>query len=70
MVWLVNSLYYYNSLIHPEPTRKSVGGFKDKTVSLFKINTPYQTVYGRIKKLTKSKPENNYKSFYIKKERK
>ena len=58
MVWLVNSLYYYNSLIHPEPTRKSVGGFKDKTVSLFKINTPYQTVYGRIKKLTKSKPEN------------
>ena len=30
--WLIN----YN----PEPIRKSVGGFKDKVISLFKTNTP------------------------------
>ena len=39
----------------PEPIRKSVGGFKDKIVSLFKTNTPKQTVYGREKKLSKLK---------------
>ena len=31
---------------------KSVGGFKDKIVSLFKTNTPKQTVYGKGKKLS------------------
>ena len=30
--WLINYI--------PEPLRKSVGGFKDKVISLFKINTP------------------------------
>ena len=30
--WLINYI--------PEPIRKSVGGFKDKIVSLFKTNTP------------------------------
>ena len=25
---------------NPEPIRKSVGGFKDKVISLFKTNTP------------------------------
>ena len=30
---------------------KIVGGFKDKIVSLFKANTPKQTVYARWKKL-------------------
>ena len=35
--------------------RKGVGGFKDKIVSLFITDTPKQTVYGRGKKLSKSK---------------
>ena len=34
----------------PEPIRKSVGGFKDKIISLFKTNTSKQTVYGAEKK--------------------
>ena len=43
--WLINYI--------PEPIRKSVGDFKDKIVSLFKTNTPEQTVYGREKKVSK-----------------
>ena len=33
---------WYDLLINyiPEPIRKSVGGFKNVTVSLFKLNTP------------------------------
>ena len=38
-----------------EPLRKSVGGFKNKIVNLFKTNTPKQTLYGRGKKLGKPK---------------
>ena len=38
-----------------KPMRKSVGGFKDKVVSLFKTNTHKQGVYGRGKKLIKPK---------------
>ena len=38
--WLINYI--------PEPIRKS-----DKIVSLFKTNTPEQTVYGRGKKVSK-----------------
>ena len=45
--WLINYI--------PEPIRKSVGGFKDKIVNLFKTNTSKQTVYGRGKKLSKPK---------------
>ena len=36
--WLINNIY--------EPIRRSVGGFKDKIVSLFKTNTTNQTVSG------------------------
>ena len=48
---------WYDQLINyvPEPIRKSVRGFKDKIVSLFKTNTPKQTVYGAEKKLSKPK---------------
>ena len=48
---------WYDRLINyiPKPKGKSVGGFKDKVISLFKKNTPKQTVYGRGKKLNKSK---------------
>ena len=47
--WLINYI--------PEPIRKSVGGLKDKILSLFKTNTPKQTVYGRGKKLSKPKTQ-------------
>ena len=48
---------WYDRLINYilKPIRKSVGGFKDKIVSLFKTNTPKQTVYGKGKKLSKPK---------------
>ena len=45
--WLINYI--------TEPKRKSIGGFKDKILSLFKTNRPKQTVYGRGKKLIKWK---------------
>ena len=48
----------YDQLINyiPKPLRKSVGGFKDKILRVFKTNTPKKSVYGRRKKL--SKPRN------------
>ena len=65
MVWLVNYI--------PDPIRKSVGGFKDKLVSLFKTNTPKQVVYGRGKKQKQSE-ENQINSirnpFILKKKKK
>ena len=47
----------YDMLINyiPVPKTKSLGGFKDKIVSLFKKNTPKQTVYGRGKTNQKHK---------------
>ena len=45
--WLINYI--------PEPIRKSLGGFKDKIVSLFKINTPKITNYRRGKNETNQK---------------
>ena len=55
--WLINSI--------PEPIAKSVGGFKDKTKSLFKTNTPIETVNGRGKKLSKPKTQNIRKPFIL-----
>ena len=43
--WLINYI--------PELIRKSIGGFKDKILSLFKTNKPKQTMYGRGKTLCK-----------------
>ena len=45
-----------------ESIRKIEGGFKDKVISLFKTNTPKQTVYGRGKKLSKLKPQSKIRS--------
>ena len=47
---------WYDWLIYyiPELIRKSESDFKDK-VSLFKTNTPKETVYGRREKLSKPK---------------
>ena len=58
---------WYDSLISyfPEPIRRSVDGFKDKTVSLFKTNIHKQTVHGRRKKLNKRKTLNKIRNFFI-----
>ena len=63
--WLINYI--------PEPIKKSGGGFKDKGISLFKTNTPKQTVHGRGKKLRKPKTQKKINRirnpFIIKKKR-
>ena len=53
----------------PEPIRKSVCGFKNKVVSLFKTNTSKQTVNGSGKKLNKPKTQNIINSFILKKKK-
>ena len=57
--WLINSI--------PKLIRRSADGFKDKVISLFKTNTPKQIVFGRGKKLSKSKTQNIRNSFLLKK---
>ena len=46
-----------------EPITKSVAGFKDKIVTLFKTNRPKQIVYGRGQKLRKPRKQNIKKLF-------
>ena len=46
----------------PEPIRKSVSGFKDKFLNLFKTSMPNQIVYGRGMKLSKPSKQNIKKS--------
>ena len=48
---------WYDYLINyfPEAIRRSVGSFKDKILSLFKTNTPEQTMYARGKNLGNQK---------------
>ena len=55
-----NTWYDWLICYIPVPIRKNLGGFKDKFISLFKTNTPKQTVYGRRKKSkqTKNKKQN------------
>ena len=53
--WLTN--YILKSI------RKSVDGFKNKLLSLFKTNTPRQTVYGREQKLSKPRKQDIEKPF-------
>ena len=62
---------WYDLLIDyvPEPIRKSLGGFKDKIVTLFKTNTSKQPVYGRQKKLSKPKTQNIRNPFILKKKK-
>ena len=50
----------------PELIRKKVGGLEDKIVSLFKTNTPKQTVCGRGKKLSKPKTQSIRNHFVLK----
>ena len=42
---------------------KNVSVLKDKVMSLYKTNTPKQTVYGRGKKLSKPRKQNIKKPF-------
>ena len=60
---------WYDWIINSEPIRKSVGGFKDKVISLFKTNTPKQTVHGRGKKLSIPKTKNIRNLFILKKKK-
>ena len=55
--WLINYI--------PKPIRKSAVGFKDKIVSIFKTNTPKQTVCRRGKKLSKPKTQNKIRNPHI-----
>ena len=61
-----NSWYDWLIKYIPEPLRNSVGGFKDKTVSLFKRKTTKQTIYGREKKLSKPETQNIRNTFKLK----
>ena len=40
-----NTCYNWLNNFIPEPVRKNVSGFKDKVLSIFKINTRKRTVY-------------------------
>ena len=53
--WLINNI--------PKPIRKSVSVLKDKFISLFKTNTPKQTVYGKGQKISKPRKQNIKKPF-------
>ena len=55
MTWLINYI--------PKPIRKSVSVLKDKFISIFKTNTPKQTVYGRGQKLSKPSKQIIKKSY-------
>ena len=71
---LKNTLYDLLINFIPEPLRKNKNGFKDKVVNLFKANTPKQLAYGRRKKLSKAKTQNEINNirnpFIIKKKKK
>ena len=52
----MDQLWYDWLIKHiPKRIRKSIGGFKDEAISLFKTNTLRKTLYGRGKKLKESK---------------
>ena len=53
--WLINNI--------PKPIRKSVSVLKNKFISLFKTNTPKQTVYGKGQKISKPRKQSIEKPF-------
>ena len=65
-----NTWYFWLTNYMSELIRKSEDGFKDKILSLFKTNTPKQTVYGREKKLSKPKTQKKIRNPLILKQRK
>ena len=65
-----NTWYFWLTNYMSELIRKSEGGFKDKILSLFKTNTPKQTVYGREKKLSKPKTQKKIRNPLILKQKK
>ena len=56
--WLINCI--------PKPIRKTEIVLKDTFISLFKTNTPKQTVYGRGQKLSEPRKRNIKKPFISK----
>ena len=58
-----NTWYDWLITYIPKPIRKSVSVLKDKFVSLFKTNTPKQTVYGKGQKLSQPRKQNIKKYF-------
>ena len=56
-----SSWYDWLIIYIPESVIKIPSSFKDKFVSLFNRNTPKQTVYGTVKKLSQPKTQNNLK---------
>ena len=52
------------------PIKKNVDAFKDKIISLFKINTPKKIGHERGKKLSKPKTQNIRTPFILKKNKK
>ena len=65
-----NTWYFWLTNYMSELIRKSEDGFKDKILSLFKTNTPKQTVYGREKKLSKPKTQKKIRNPLILKQKK
>ena len=64
-----NAWYDWLITYIPKPIRKSVSVLKDKFVSLFKTNTPKQTVYGKGQKLSQPRKQ-NIKKYFIPEENK
>ena len=64
-----NTWYDWLITYIPKPIRKSVSVLKDKFVSLFKTNTPKQTVYGKGQKLNQPRKQ-NIKKYFIPEENK
>ena len=64
-----NTWYDWLITYIPKPIRKSVSVLKDKFVSLFKTNTPKQTVYGKGQKLSQPRKQ-NIKKYFIPEENK
>ena len=57
--WLINYI--------TEPMRKSVGGFKDKIVSLFKTSKQKQTMFGEERNQANQRKNKILKSFFYQK---
>ena len=65
---LIKNTQHYRFINYiPEPRRKSIGGFKDKTINPFKANPPKQVGYVRGTKLSKPKTQNIRNPFVLNK---
>ena len=65
-----DTCYNWLSYYSPEHLRKTVGGFKNKSVSLSKTKARKQTVYGTGKNLSKPKTQKIRNLFILEKKKK